>query len=233
MNGNGRVASAPAAAAVGTHVFLAARGLDGNLYLNQADLGGPFGQWFSMNFTTDVAPAVTSVADNVLFFAKSSDGRIFLQQAQLGRGGSAWAEIGGDGRTNAAPAAAAIGNHIFVCVKGPRRKPVPQPSYFGGPFGQWFPMNFATDVAPAVASVEDYLLFFAKSLDGRIFFQRAKLGQGGEGWVEVAGDGRTDDAPAAAAVGSHLFVTVRGLGGNLFLNQADLGGAFGEWLRME
>lgn len=46
VDGNGHISSAPAAAAVGEHIFLAARALDGSVILNQADAGHPFGEWF-------------------------------------------------------------------------------------------------------------------------------------------------------------------------------------------
>src|SRR5438552_18949199 len=87
-----------------------------------------------------------------------------------------------------------------------------------------------TDVAPAAAAAGDYVFFFAKSIDGRIFYNRAKLGQGLEGWVEVGGGGRTNASPAAAAVGTYLFMAVRGLDGNIYINQTgDLGQTFLAW----
>jgi hypothetical protein len=91
-----------------------------------------------------------------------------------------------------------------------------------------------TDVAPAVADVGNNVYFFAKSLDGRIFYNRAVFGQGGVGWSEVEGNGRTDVAPAAAGVGNHVFVAVKGLDGHIYLNQADQGRPFNNfWSRMD
>src|SRR5260221_2562127 len=86
-----------------------------------------------------------------------------------------------------------------------------------------------TDAAPAVAGAGASVLFLAKDLDGRVLVNRAVLGQAGQGWVEVAGDGRTDSAPAAAAVGTHVFVAIKGLDGQVLINQADLGHPFGQW----
>ena len=105
----------------------------------------------------------------------------------------------------------------------------------GGHFNNfWSPMGFSTDVAPAVAAVGNNVYFFAKSLDGRVFYNRAVLGQAGLGWTEVDGNGRISSAPAAAGVGTHVFVAARGLDGNLWLNQADLGGHFNNfWSPMQ
>ena len=77
-----------------------------------------------------------------------------------------------------------------------------------------------TDVAPGAAG--EISVMVATSPDGRIFYNWWKLGEGGHGWVELEGDGRTDAAPAAALVGdnsSYLFVVIKGLNGQLYLNQ--------------
>ena len=112
MEGGGRTNSPPAVGAIGSHVFAAIRGLDGSIYLNQTDDGKPFGQWFSLNFKTDVTPAVTAVGQSVFIFAKGLDQRIYLNQAELGHGFSGWFEVQGGGRTDVAPAAGAIGKHV-------------------------------------------------------------------------------------------------------------------------
>ncbi|HKF55497.1 MAG TPA: hypothetical protein VKJ45_08645, partial [Blastocatellia bacterium] len=158
--------------------------------------------------------------------------RIFFSRAVLGQGGAGWVEVDGGGRTDAAPAAAAVGTHVFVAVRGLDRQVYLNQADLGGSFNSfWLPMGFTTDVPVAVAGVGNNVYFFAKHLDGRIFFNRAVFGQGGVGWVEVDGGGRTDTAPAAGAVGTHVFVAVKGLDGQVYINQADLGGSFNSfWL---
>ena len=94
------------------------------------------------------------------------------------------------------------------------------------PFGPHF--NFSSDVAPAVAGVGNNVYFFAKGLDGRLFYNRAELGQGGLGWAEMEGNGEFSSAPSRGS-GNPCFVAARGLDGNLYLNQADLGQHFGQW----
>jgi len=86
-----------------------------------------------------------------------------------------------------------------------------------------------TDVAPAVAGVGNSIYLFQKSVDGRIFYNRAVLGQAGLGWAVMQGKGLISSAPSASAVGTHVFVSARGLDGGLYLNQADLDQAFGAW----
>ena len=183
---------------------------------------------------TNVTPAVAGVGDSVYFFAKTSDGRIMYQTAQLGQAGLCFTEVDGNGRTDAAPAAAAIGNAMcLVAVKGLDGHVAINQADLGHPFGQWFPSDMITDAAPAVAGVGNNVYFFAKAPDGRIRYNRAQLGQGGVGWNDVEGNGRTDAAPAAAAVGTHVFVAVKGLDGHVAINQADLGHPFGQWFPSE
>jgi len=86
-----------------------------------------------------------------------------------------------------------------------------------------------TNVAPALAGVENNVYFFAKTSDGRIMYNRAELGRSGLCWADIDGNGRTDAAPAAAAIGTHVFVAVKGLDGRVAINQADLGHPFGQW----
>jgi hypothetical protein len=89
-----------------------------------------------------------------------------------------------------------------------------------------------TSLAPGAAASGDTSAAVATSPDGRIFYTWWQLGQGGMGWRELDGGGRTDATPAAALVGAdhdYLFVLVKGLDGNLYLNQGQLGSPFVGW----
>jgi len=188
-------------------------------------------QWTTRTLMTDVAPAAAAAGNYVFFFAKHPDGRIFYNRAKLGQGLEGWIEVGGGGRTNASPSAAAIGTYMFIAVRGlDGNIYINQTGDLGKSFVGWHSANFSTDVAPAVAAAGDYVFFFAKHPDGRIFYNRAKLGQGLEGWIEVGGGGRTNASPAAAAVGTYMFVAIKGLDGNIYINQTgDLGQTFLTW----
>jgi hypothetical protein len=138
MEGGGRTDASPAAAAVGNHVYVVIKGLDGQLYLNQADLGQPFGQWFPMAQSSNVAPAVAGVGGSVYFFAKAVDGRILFNRAKAGEGGVGWAEVDGNGKIDSSPAAGAVGEHVFVVVKGLDGRVHVNQADLNRPFGQWF-----------------------------------------------------------------------------------------------
>jgi hypothetical protein len=182
-----------------------------------------------LNFKTDVAPAVTAVGNSILVFATGLDQHIYLSQAELGHGFSGWFEVQGDGRTDAAPTAGAIGKHVYVAIKGLDRDIHLNQADFGKVFGQWFPMKFITVASPAITGVGNSVYFFAQRPDQRIFYNRAVLGQAGQGWSEVEGEGRTDAAPSAGAVATHVFIGIKGLDGRIYINQADLDKPFGQW----
>jgi len=99
--------------------------------------------------------------------------------------------------------------------------------------GPTMPVHFQTDTAPSIAGVGNSIYFFGKRIDGRIFYNRALLGQAGQGWMEMEGNGKTDVSPAAAAVGTHVFVAIKGMDGRIYLNQADEGKPFGQWFPMD
>ena len=74
-----------------------------------------------MVFSTNVAPGESSSGNMTAIVATSTDGRIFYNWWELGQGASKWVELDGSGRTDAAPAAAMVGNlnnYLFVAVKG-------------------------------------------------------------------------------------------------------------------
>ncbi len=95
------------------------------------------------------------------------------------------------------------------------------------------PIHYTTNSSPAIAGVGNSIYFFGKRIDGRIFYNSAVLGQEGQGWMEMDGNGHTDVSPAAAAIGTHVFVAIKGIDGRIYINQADEGKSFGQWFPME
>lgn len=229
VEGGGQTNCAPAAAAVGNHIYLAIRGLDGNVQINQADSGHAFGDWFSADFITDVAPAVASVKKGVYYFATGVDGRIMYNYAPLGQGGAGWKEVEGNAKTNSAPAAGTVGDHIYLAIRSTDGSILVNQADTSHPFGEWFPANFNSDTSPAVAGVKNGVYYFAKTLDGKIMYNYALTGQGGSGWKEVQGNGQTASAPSAGFASGVLFVGIGGLDGLVQINQAQPGKPFGFW----
>lgn len=103
-------------------MFVAVRGFDNNVYVNQGDLGSVYVGWQTDRvIQTNVAPAVATTPDGVLFLATDTQGRIMVNRVVLGQAGEGWHELGGGGRTDASPSAAVAGNnrnYMFEAVKG-------------------------------------------------------------------------------------------------------------------
>jgi hypothetical protein len=124
LAGNGQAAAAPAAALVGpkhNYLFVWIRGVNGQLQLNQGELGKPFAGWASGNFSTNFAPAAASSGNTSAIVAVDASGHIFYDWFELGGGGHGFQELAGNGQTNAAPAAALVGpnhNYLLVWIKG-------------------------------------------------------------------------------------------------------------------
>jgi hypothetical protein len=239
VEGGGRTNASPAAALTGNapYVFVGVKGLDGNMYINQGDLGRPYVGWGYFGIQTNVAPAVATTPDGVLFFATRTDGHIFSNRVVLGQAAQGWNEVGGGGVTDAAPAAALCGNnpYIFAAVKGLDGNVYINQAQLGGGWVGWRTDGvMKTNVAPAVVTTPDGVIFFATRTDGRIFSNRVVLGQAGQGWVEVGGGGVTNAATAGAVVGDnpYLFTLVKGMDDNIWLNQEQLGGSWVGWERL-
>src|SRR5205085_440032 len=152
-----------------------------------------------------------------------------------GQGSQVYGELEGGGRTDAAPAAALVGpqhNYLFVIVKGLDGNIYLNQGKLGKPFVGWQCHSLQSEVARGGAYCGNSTSLVVTSPDGRIFYDWWDLGQGGHGFTELEGGGRTNAAPAAALVGSqhnYLFVVVKGLDGNIYLNQGKLGKPFVGW----
>jgi hypothetical protein len=71
--------------------------LDNKIYLNQADYGHSFGNWFELQGggLTDAAPSICAIGESIFVFIKGTDGRIYLNQAQYAHAFSGGFEVGG------------------------------------------------------------------------------------------------------------------------------------------
>ncbi len=196
----------------------------GHVFYNWWNLGQgahgwkPFVGWQPMDFQIDLAPGAASSGNTTAVVAANKQGKLFYTWWDLGQGAQKWAELDGQRSTNAAPAAALIGNYLFVVMKGSDGFLYLNQGAIGKEFVGWQRMGFQTDVAPGAASAGNVSVVVATDKQGRIFYNWWAIGEGGRGWHELEGHGQTNAAPAAALVGNYLFVIVKGLDGNVYLN---------------
>ncbi|MBV8095776.1 MAG: hypothetical protein JO110_21615 [Acetobacteraceae bacterium] len=139
LAGGGRTDAALAAALAGdSYLFVVAKGLDGQLYLNQGELGGSFTGWEGLGFSTNLAPAASSAGNTTVLVATGTDGRVYYDWWALGEGGHGLRPLDGDGRTDAAPAAALMGNnYLFILAKGLDGHIYLNQGELGGSFTGW------------------------------------------------------------------------------------------------
>jgi hypothetical protein len=235
-----QMASSPSAAAVGGRIFVAVVGSDNHIYTSQGQPPLGFGPWTRDGFMTDAPVALTAVGDNLYYFAKSLDDRIFSRRVEPSGSKSEWREVDGEGGTDVAPAAGALGSRVFVAIKGFDSFVYFNEALLGEPFMGWqrvapcsgpLCLNFATDTPVAVAAANDSLgsivFVFARSLvDSRLF--GAGFAAGDFGWSEIEG-GVTFNAPAAVVVeNQEVVIALNGIDGGIYMNHAEVRGSFSE-----
>jgi hypothetical protein len=109
--------AAPAAALVGSYLFIVIKGIDGNVYLNQRALGKAFVSWKSMGITTNVAPAAASSDANTIVTVKDPQGHIYYNWWPIGQGGQGWSALSGNPQTMTPPGVAlTTKDYAFVSI---------------------------------------------------------------------------------------------------------------------
>ena len=194
VQGDGRTDVAPAATRIENSVFVFVKGLDGRIYLNQAEYRHAFSGWFEVqgDGRTDAAPTCATVGKSVFVFVKGLDQRIYVNQAEFGRAFSGWFEVQGDGRTDAAPATAAIDQSIFVVIKALNGGVFLNQAEFGHAFSGWFEVQGGgqTNLAPGASSVLQSLFVFILGVNGRLQVNQAWYRHAFSGWFLMG-----DEAP--------------------------------------
>jgi hypothetical protein len=194
VQGDGRTDAAPAAVRLRQSVFVFIKGLDGRIFLNQAEYRHAFSGWFELqgDGRTDAAPTCATVENVVFCFVKGLDGRIYVNQAEFGHAFSGWFEVQGDGITDVAPAAASIDRSVFVFIKGLNGRIYINQAELGHAFSGWFEVqgNGITEIAPAASSVLKSVFVFVRGLDSRLAVNQAEYRHAFSGWFPMG-----DEAP--------------------------------------
>jgi hypothetical protein len=139
-------ARAPAVTVVGAnndYMFVAARGTDGKLWLNQggfANGGVTWVGWRSLGFATNYAPVGASSGNNSALVATGSDGHVYYNYWTLGGGGSAWTPVDTTFTATGSPAANLVGSgndYLFVAAPGYQHRLFLNQGTLGGTFTGW------------------------------------------------------------------------------------------------
>ncbi len=248
VEGKGTSAVAPAIATLGNRMYVLACGAgDQRIYINSALIGQPFdGFGFGWqpiaDATTDVSVAAASLGNRIYVFAKGiNDKKIYVnsgvERKAFDGWGKGWQSVPGL-TSNVAPAAAALGNRIYVFAKSISDNRVYVNSAvngqtFDGWGNGWQPVpGIASNASPAATTLGNRIYIFAKSLDQHIHVTSAADGQAFGKWKEVEGNGTTDMAPAAASLGGRIYVFARGITNKrIYVNSAVAGQPFDGWGR--
>jgi hypothetical protein len=190
--------TAPAAASLGNRIYVVIKGDDNRIYINSAADGESFGGWTEVQGHAETRRAVAAAAlDNRLYvFAIGiNDKCIYVNSAVAGQPfdgwGKRWSALPA-ATTDVVPAAASLGNRIYVFAKGINNRIYVNAALEGQAMGNWKEVegNATTDAAPAAASLGGRVYVFVKGInDRRIYVNSALSGQAfdgwGSGWSEV------------------------------------------------
>jgi hypothetical protein len=71
--------------------------------------------------------------------------------------------------------------------------------------------------------VGNEVFFFVTNTNKNFFYNRAVLGQGGQGWTKVSDGLQTDAAIGAGVVNNnYVFLAAKGLNGLIYINQVQI-----------
>lgn len=229
LSGDVQATLAPAASLVGTYLFAAVRGGDGQLYLNQGSVNKASTGWQRMSFRSSTSPALTSSGRTTAIVARGTDGRVAYNSWDLGQGQGAWRDITMSTLTSGPAAAALIGSYLFVVARGADGQLYLNQGGLNRKFVGWRRMNLQTRMPASAASSGNVTVVAALDSAGNVVYTWWRLGEGARAWTVIAGSPPTDAAPTVSLVGDYAFVAVIGRDGRVHLNQGTLGQSFVGW----
>lgn len=145
--------AAPAAALVSDYLFVVVKSLDGNVYLNQGQLGKPFVGWQQMGIKTAVSPSADSSNGNTVVVVKDIYDTIQYSWWTIGQGGH-WQSTGdslpvalttalqakaGPPQTVGPSVALTVDNYLFISLPAATGKLFLDQGDLGKPFVGWRP----------------------------------------------------------------------------------------------
>ncbi len=196
----GLIVGAPAVAVAGSDTVVAARGVNGALWISTVSQGA----WLSLGGVLSAAPAVAGASDGRLdVFVRGSDDRLWSRSRPAGGSWSAWTDLGG--ALASGPAAVGFGSGRMDVYATGADHAVWRRSLAGGVWSGWMSLGGATYSGPGVAQAgADAAQIFVRGTDNVVWTNRDNTGWQSLGGVVI-------DAPAATApAAGGIDLVVRG-----------------------
>jgi hypothetical protein len=129
--------SKPAIALVGNYMFVISRAPDGQLHVNQGQLGSTFVGWQRMDYVSSRTPTAAGSANTTIVVASDSQGRFAYTWWKLGSAGNGWTTLNGTIVTRGEPSVSLLGNYLFLAVTDSSGKIRINQGTLGGAFTGW------------------------------------------------------------------------------------------------
>jgi peptidoglycan/xylan/chitin deacetylase (PgdA/CDA1 family) len=197
----GGIVGAPAVAAYGADLIVAARGTNGSMW-TRTRTGGAWQPWRNMGGQLSASPAICASPDGRIdAFVRGPDNQLYQMTRLPGQAWSRWQALGGTLTTG--PAAVAYGSsRVDVFIVGTDHAVARRTSTAAG-WSAWTSLGGVTYTAPAAARIPgaSSARVFVRGTNSDLYVNE------GAGWRTIGGD--LVDAPAAAGTPSGADVLVR------------------------
>jgi FtsP/CotA-like multicopper oxidase with cupredoxin domain len=238
---NGATIDTPATATIGSTEYIVVKGSDGfSLWFNSRNLAtGAISGWSAIAGSTPSSPTLTTDGRVLALVVRGSDNRVYYNVYDpTTLQWSNW-RFTHTGVTNDKPAAAILGDKLFIVVRGITLGS--DVLYYGtadlssDTFSGWIALGGTSTSAPVLASlhITSGLCVVVRGSNNAVYLNRWN-GATWQGWNALP-SGSTPKSPAIAVYENTLHVVVTGMdGSSLWYNTMNLNtSAMGSWIPLQ
>ncbi|HET8630233.1 MAG TPA: InlB B-repeat-containing protein [Thermomicrobiales bacterium] len=223
----GILTDSPAAAGLGSRVYVFAKGSDAALYVKSSDTAGNFTDWQDLGGILTAAPASASFNGRLYAFAKGSDNALYVKSSADGVNWTDWSDQGGI--LLAPPAAASAAGKLFVFAMGTDRALYAKATADGVTWTDWQRLGGILTAAPAAAGFQGRIYAFAKGSDNALYVKSSADGLNWTDWSDLGGTLAAAPAAATTGDGATLYAFGTGPGGTVSERHTTDGAGWTGW----
>ncbi|HEX5501683.1 MAG TPA: immunoglobulin domain-containing protein [Thermomicrobiales bacterium] len=223
----GILTDSPAAASLGSRVYVFAKGSDSALYVKSGDAAGNFTGWRSLGGVLTAAPAAASFNGRLYAFAKGTDNALYVTSSADGVNWTGWSSQGGI--LLAPPAAASATGRLFVFAMGPDKALYVKSTADGVNWTNWQSLGGILTAAPAAVGFQGRVYAFAKGSDNALYVKSSADGVNWTDWSDLGGILVAAPAAATSGDGTTLYTFASGTGGFAYERHSPDGATWTQW----
>jgi hypothetical protein len=215
-------------------LYVAARGMENDIWYRSMDTYGVWSDWTRLPGFTDAWPALAIFNSRLYLVCKQSGtDNIWLGSISLSDGSfSGWVLL--DGPTPTAVSLATDSSYLYLAAEGMDGSIWHRRMDTSGIWSTWTQVPGFTDVSPAIAVFNGQLYFVCKQRSSsNIWYGYVDLVSypgGWSGWTLLPGP--TPDALTLTVSSDQLYVAARGMENGIWYRSMDSSGTWSDWSRL-